>query len=501
MPDALRSYVTVRQILVTACRPGPATTGGTDVRRNWLRLLGVLAALTMVVGACGSDRGDDPAAGQDADAPAEAEGDGDEGAVAGGFGTLESPCGEAEEGEEPAETGDQGVTADSVTIGYGDDAGYAVSPGLSHETSDAIEAMIDWCNQQGGINGREIVGNYYDAAITNVVNAVTQACGEVFMLVGNAWALDSAQEEVRLGCDLPSVPTYSVSPDFANAPLTYQAVPNPADIYTAGWGEQIADLFPDEVKNATVMYGNFSATIDTKDKVLQSLDNFGFEFLDCPVEYNIAGETDWKPFAQRLQDCGAEVVYYSGQAYPNMQNLLDDAAQIGYEPVWLTDSNNYLQSFADWNATGNGDNVYLRTAFTPFEQAEDSPATQQYLDIVQGHGGDISQLGQQATSSFLLWATAAKACGAELTRQCVLDELAGITSWDGGGMHAETNPGENLPPECSMILNLDGTSWVQAAPEEAGEMVCNPEGSVELTGRVVDQAELDENRISTKYQP
>jgi ABC-type branched-subunit amino acid transport system substrate-binding protein len=465
----------------------------------WLRLLGVLAALTMVVGACGSDRGDDPAAGEDADSDAPAEVDED--AVAGGFGTLESPCGEAEEGEEPGETGDQGVAADSVIIGYGDDAGFPTSPGLSHETSDAIEAMIDWCNEQGGINGRQIEGRYYDAAITNVVNAVTQACDEVFMLVGNAWALDSAQEEVRLGCDLPSVPTYSVSPEFANAPLTYQAVPNPADFYTAGWGEQIAELFPDEVKNATVMFGNFAATIDTKDKVLQSLPEFGFEFLDCPIEYNIAGESDWKPFAQRLKDCGAEVVYYSGQPYPNMQNLLDDAAQVDYRPIWVVDANAYLASFAEWNATGNGDNVYLRSVFTPFEQADSNPATQQYLDIVQGHGGDISQLGQQATSSFLLWATAADACGADLTRECVLDELSGITSWDGGGMHAETNPGGNMPPECQMILKLEGASWVQAAPEEEGEMVCNPDGTVPLTGRVVDQAELDENRISTKYIP
>ena len=360
--------------------------------------------------------------------------------------------------------------------------------------------MIAWCNEQGGINGREIVGNYYDAAITDVVNAMTQACGEVFMLVGEAWALDSAQEETRLGCDLPPVPTYSVSPEFANGPLIYQPVPNPADFYTAGWAGQIAELFPDEVKKASVMFGNFAATIDTKDKVVQTFPEFGFEFLDCPIEYNIAGEPDWKPFAQTLKDCGAEVVYYSGQPYPNMQNLLDDAAQIDYRPIWLADANAYLQSFADWNATGNGDNVYLRTAFYPFEQADDVPALQQYLDIVEGNGGDISLLGVQSTSAFLLWATAANACGAELTRQCVLDELSGITSWDGGGLHAETNPGGNMPPECGMLLKLDGTSWVQAYPEEEGEMDCDPDGTVQLTGRVVDQAELDENRISTKYQ-
>jgi ABC-type branched-subunit amino acid transport system substrate-binding protein len=467
------------------------------VRSNRWRLLGALAALTLAGAACGSDRGDDPAAPAEAEADDDGAGDdGGEDAVAGGFGSLESPCGDGDGG--PAT--EQGVTEDQIVIGYGDDAGYPQSPGLSHETSDAIEAMIAWCNAQGGINGREIVGNYYDAAITEVVNAVTEACGEVFMLVGNAWALDSAQEETRLGCDLPSVPTYSVSPEFANAPLTYQAVPNPADIYTAGWAASVAELFPEEIKSATVVYGNFAATIDTKDKVVQTFPEFGFEFLDCPVEYNIAGEPDWKPFAQRLKDCGAEVLYYSGQPFPNMQNLLDDAAQIGYEPIWLVDSNAYLASFAEWNATGNGDNVYLRTAFTPFEQAESNPATQQYIDLVEDNGGDISQLGQQAASSFLLWATGAQACGAELTRDCVLDELSGITTWDGGGMHAETNPGENLPPECGMLLKLEGTEWVQAFPEDEGEMACNPDGNVALSGRVVDQAELDENRVSTKFQ-
>jgi len=460
-----------------------------------MRLIAVLAALVVAAAACGSDRGDEPAAADDENSDTtEADSDGD--IPTDGFGTLETPCGEGDGG--PA--GDQGVTEDQIVIGYGDDAGFPTSPGLSHETSDAIEAMIAWCNEQGGINGREIVGNYYDAAITNVANAMTQACDEVFMLVGEAWALDSGQEEIRVGCGLPAVPTYSVSPEFANGPMTVQPVPNPADFYTAGWAGQIAELFPEEVTNASVMYGNFAATIDTKDKVVQTFDDFGFEFLDCPIEYNIAGEPDWKPFAQSLKDCGAEVVYYSGQPYPNMQNMLDDAAQVDYSPIWLVDLNAYLQSFAEWNATGYGDNVYLRTAFYPFEQADDVPALQQYIDIVEANDGDTSLLGVQSTSAFLLWATAADACGAELSRQCVLDELDGVTSWDAGGLHTQTNPGENLPPECNMLLKLDGTSWVQAFPEEEGEMVCNPEGNIPLSGRVVDQAELDENRISTKYQ-
>ena len=96
--------------------------------------------------------------------------------------------------------------------------------------------------------------------------------------------------------------------------------------------------------------------------------------------------------------------------------MIDDSAQLDYEPIWITDSNNYLQSFADWNTGGLGDKVHLRTAFVPFEQAEEGSATQKYIDIVTDNGGDLSQLGQQATSAFLLWATAAKACSTSLRR-------------------------------------------------------------------------------------
>jgi hypothetical protein len=468
---------------------------------TWTRWIAVCAVLTVLMAACGSDRGDDPTAGEGGGGGNESSSQNEDGG--GGsdqFGDLDSPCGPAEEGEEAAAGGgDQGVTDDQIVIGYGDDAGYPQSPGLSHETSDAMEAFIAWCNDQGGINGREIVGNYYDAAITEVTNAMTQACGEVFMLVGQAWALDSAQEETRLGCELPMVPTYAVSADAANAPLSYMGVPNPIDFYSASAGAQVAELFPEEVQNGSVMFGNFSATIDTKDKVLQAFSEVGWEFNDCPQEYNITGEPDWRPFVQSLESCGVEALYYSGQAYPNLQNMLDAAAQENYEPIWVVDPNSYLRSFAEWNASGNGDNVYMRTAFIPFEQAEDNPATQQYIDIVEGNGGDISQLGQQTTSSFLLWATAADACGADLSRDCVMEQLSQVDSWTGGGLHAETNPAENMPPECGMLLKLDGTEFTQVYPEEQGEYACEENYTQPVSGRVVDQAQLDADRVSTKY--
>ena len=121
------------------------------------------------------------------------------------------------------------MTADSVTIGYGDDAGYQAAPGLNHEMSDAVKAMIDWCNDQGGINGRKVKGNYYDAKITEVNNVMTEACTQVFMLVGQGWALDCGAEETRVGCGLPAVPGLHGEPASVAPDMLSQPVPNPVD--------------------------------------------------------------------------------------------------------------------------------------------------------------------------------------------------------------------------------------------------------------------------------
>ena len=452
-------------------------------------LVALAAVIALVAGACGSGRsstssGDDGSGGGQT-GTSEATG-------ATTFGDLESPCGP---GDAKGAT-EQGVTDAAITIGYGDDAGYQASPGLNHELTDAVEGMIKWCNDQGGINGRTIDGKYLDGKLLDVNNAMTEACNQVFMLVGQGWALDSSQEGTRLNCKMASVPAYSVSPAFANGKDMVQPVPNPIDYTPVEIAAAFQKKFPEQIKKSAVMFANYAATQDTKDKVLATYPEFGFNFLECGQEYNISGESDWKPFAQRLKDCGAEVVYFTGSPYPNFENMLDASKQVGFEPMWITDANFYDEAFAQWNVSGNGDNVYVREAYVPLDQADSNKAVQDYLDVVKAVDGDVNQLGEQAASAFLLWAQAAKECGSDLTRQCVMDTLKKVTSWTGGGMHAEANPGENLPPECGLVLKLEGTKYVQFYPEEAGTYDCSPDYVKKVTGPVVDKANLDANRIA-----
>ena len=457
-----------------------------------LRVLGVIAVLGLLLAACSGSRGEDtssPSTSADAGASG----------PTGGFGDLASPCGPAV-GTNVA--GDQGVTANSVTIGYGDDAGFSGSPGLNKQMSEAIEGMIKWCNDQGGLNGRTVVGNYYDAKILEANNAMLEACTEVFMLVGQGFALDGSAEQTRVGCQLPQVPGYSVSSTVAHGPLSYQPVPNPVDTTPTGQAYMLAEKFPTQVKKAAVVYGDFAATQESTEKVLATYPAAGWEFLsDCQQTYPISGTVQWAPYVQKLKECGAEFVYFSGSPLPNFQNFLDAAAQADYKPLWITDANFYDEAFVAANANGNADNVYMRMAFVPFEQASTNKATQQYLDLVKAGGGSPSLLGAQATSAFLLWATAAKECGANLSRQCVLDNLAKVTEWTGGGLHAQANPGKNLPPDCVMVLQMQGTKYIQALPQSEGDFECDPKfvATVPPETPAVAAAKLDANRLSTAY--
>src|ERR1700722_10226757 len=159
------------------------------------------------------------------------------------FGTLPSPCGKGH----ATGTTDTGVTNTSISIAYGDDRGFSGLPGLDQEMGDAVKAMVAWCDAQGGINGRKLVGDYYDAAVTNIGNVMSQACKNDFMLVGEGFALDGVSEQTRLGCNLAEVPGFTVSSVVANSYETYQASPNPANASPVSSAYEAEKLFGSKV--------------------------------------------------------------------------------------------------------------------------------------------------------------------------------------------------------------------------------------------------------------
>ena len=298
------------------------------------------------------------------------------------FGTLPSPCGK---GHATGAT-DQGVTDSTINIAYGDDRGFSGSPGLDQEMGDAVKAMIAWCDAQGGINGRKIVGDYYDTAVTNVGSVMTQACKTDFMLVGEGFALDGLAEQTRLNCNLAAVPGFTVSPVVANAYEMYQAAPNPANASPVSIAYQGEKLFGSKTQHV----GQYNSTLSTQQasmaKAVQAYTEAGWKFVDCPFEVNYNGEANYTPFMQKLQSCGAQIVFDDATPGPTLYGALQAENQIGYNPIWLLDAAEYTEDFAKWNTSGLGNNVYVRIGFEPLEAAKVVPAVAQYLSIVKKSG-------------------------------------------------------------------------------------------------------------------
>ncbi|MCU1393847.1 MAG: hypothetical protein JWM34_2275 [Ilumatobacteraceae bacterium] len=412
------------------------------------------------------------------------------------FGDLPSPCGA---GTANGAT-DKGVTDTNITIGYGDDEGYAAAPGLDKEMSDAMKAMIDWCNKQGGINGRQVVGNFYDGKVTEVDKAYTQACADkVFMMVGEGYVFDSGEEQIRIGCQLAQMPGFAVSGAVNQGPGVRLAVPAPGDEVTVSGAYQAAALYPDAVKKAAFVYAQYPATQEPRDKYAFGFPSAGWNFLDCDQIYGIGGEADWTPFAQALQACGVDAVVWVGSPNPNFQNLLTAAKQVGYNPtLWYTENNQYDSDFAKWNADNGGaaDHVFVRDNYVPFEQATPGSGVQKYLDLINAAGGKPAILGEASTSAFLLWATAVKNCGSTVTAKCVFAEVDKIKDWTAGGLHSPNDPGANETSTCGILLQMSGDSFKQVAPATDG-FDCQDKYVVKNIDTPAVTAAMLVNRVST----
>lgn len=451
--------------------------------------LGIAAlALALTASACGSSR-DDADGGEAADETDTTS------TSATKFGDLESPCGK---GDAKGAT-DQGVTDDAITIGFGDDRGFAAAPGLNEEMGDAVKAAIDWCNEQGGINGRQIKGNQYDAAYTNAASVVQKACKQDFMLVGAGFAYDEAAEPFRVGCDLPSVAAFTVGGNATMGPDKFESVPRPLDAYNGTLLTSDMEVVPDAKTGITAL-GSSSPPIQiASDGVMDNFKQLGATVEKCGVSLSQDGEANYVPFAEKLKSCDAKALWVSASPGPIVFGLLEALQRTEADMKYVFESTWYSDTTSKWNAQSKAiDGMVAALVFQPLENADVVPAVQDYIDLVDGAGAKPSVLGMQGVSAFLLWAEAAKQCGSDLTRDCMVDGLKKVTEWTGGGLHAPSNPGENQPPHCALVVELTGDKYKQVFPEERGEFNCD-ESKVLKNDPSAFGVTLDADRVSTKF--
>ncbi len=435
-----------------------------------LRLLVLGVTLTMVLAACGasgSDSADEDEGGSSETTVAQ----GDDAAM---WGDLESPC---SEGDASVAEG-EGPSTDTLKIGVPNDRNSEIRPGLNAEFWDAAVAYTEWCNAQGGIQGVPLEPVDIDGGVTNVEAAMTKACTDVFALVGGGFAMDNLQFSGKDGsdfhkCGLIDIPGFTVSVEKSLSNGQVQPVPNPADAKSSQWIADFKKLYPEESKKTVVVYSkdlpSLEATKLQFDAVVEA--EGGIENLD-PVTYGLV-VSDWGPYAEKVIESGATSLYWIGEP-GNAGSLVKLLREKGWDGVFLNEANLYDDVFIETGGTAADESI-VRTAFHPFEEADQWPAVQKYMDNLQEYVPDGKQafLGLQGTSSWLLFSVAADACATKndgvISRECVLSEANAVEDWTAGGMHAPTDPGVETPAECGMIMVVKDGEFTRLYPEIGGE--------------------------------
>jgi ABC-type branched-subunit amino acid transport system substrate-binding protein len=405
----------------------------------------MILALVLVAGAC-SRSDDDSSSGSDTSSTTS--GSGGE-ALSADFGDLTDVCQPGDPSGSPA----QGVTPTEIKISTFSDPGFVGRPGLNQELFDTAEVFSQWCNERGGINGREIVVNKRDVALTNVKARMTEACAEDFMMVGGGAVFDQDGVTTRLECLMPDVAGYAVSPENRGSDLLVQPVPNSITTIPIGDLRWLEKEFPDGAENFGVLTGDVATTRTVGEQYSEAADSLGWNRVYNDV-YPSLGVNDWTPYATQLQSAGVEGLIWVGEP-EFLAKLVVAMNNIGYTPKFIrTDANHYDAKLIDNGGAALKDNVFIRSVFVPFEGAKAGSATKQYLDAFAEYlpdGKNRTYLGLQAWSAWLLFARAAKECGNELTRKCVYDNAAKVSEWTGGGLHSTTNPSAKTAPTCFAI--------------------------------------------------
>jgi hypothetical protein len=398
----------------------------------------------------------------------------------GDFGSLQGVCGQGHAAGATA----QGVTNTSIDVGTMADPGSSLMPGLNQELFDSATAFTKWCNDAGGIAGRKIVLHLRDSKLFGVAARTIDACAQDFSLVGGGPIFDDAGVDIRVKCGLIDIPAYTVSVKAAEAPLKVEATPRPTEEQQVSMFRGAQHMFPGATRTG-YLAGNLPGVVTNTERTQEAASTLGFKTV-LSEYYPPAGLDNPASYVQRMKAANVEVLFAITDA--NTLGLLEKAMQTAnWYPKAIVELENLYTPLLPAAGGSALKNTWVAVHYFPFELAAQNAPTKQYVDIMAADdpGAKPASLGLQGWDAWLLFATAARDCGSNLTRACVLEKAAAHPDWTGGGLKAfgSTSTTDRHMSQCYMLLKATSAGFApdpSFLPATSGSFNCDPANVVPL---------------------
>lgn len=374
-----------------------------------------------------------------------------------------------------------GVTGSTITVGNIATVNGPV-PGLFAGARYGAQAVADYINSMGGICGRKLVVNSADDQFDQATDQqeASSMANSVLAFMGSFSLQDGG-----ITAGAPSTPDIgeALSASRFNSAENYSPQPQ-APGYNEGEYQFLKSQpqYADATQHMAMLVENTPQTATTGKYEQAALQAAGYKFIFTdntlqPTDPTFNGDV------QKMKAAGVKGVIFQatgtiiGQLAnaiyaAGMQIVLGNYCPSAYDPAFIKNA-------------GPGTNGTLLSQSLALYDGEDAGTVPMVATLDQWYGrvnpGQVPDIfATYAWMSGLMLAQALNESGS-VSRDSLVAGLKTLTSFDGDGLAAPSNPVSKTPPSCYLFITVQNGKFVRA-PQSAKGYVCSPAGYYHYSG-------------------
>ena len=358
-----------------------------------------------------------------------------------------------------------GVSATSIKLANVS----TLSLGLFKGAQVGTQAYLDYVNSTGGVNGRKLTLDNADDGFTGAGNkqATQNALQNDFALVGNFSLEDSFGGAVL--AQNPGFPDVSQVLDNATnkLPNVYSPIPL-ADGWASGPMNYYYKKFTADASHAGAFLADSPSATQTWQGEKYVAERAGFKFVS--EQTYATTQTDFNQQVIAMRNAGVKIIFMDQMPSNYASSVLKALQQQNFHPQVLLGAATYSnQLIPQSGGAANVNGAYLSQNLALYLGTDQTavPVVGTFLHWVQvaspGFSPDLfTAYGWLSADLFV---QGLKNAGSNPSRGSLLQALGKVTSFDGNGFNAPSNPSTKTPPHCYLIATVTNGQFVRSTDD------------------------------------